>query len=158
MLIGWSSLTCIPSDEAVKQLAESWADVLREPFVPVMFSVLGDVFLERDSGGIWWLNTGMGELTKIAESFVEFRELLSTDLVNEWFMPALVEKLHAAGKIASLGQCYTFVTLPIFAEGTYDVSNLNPVSASEHFMFTGQIIHKIRLLPDGAKVKITVTP
>ena len=87
----------------VNQLAESWGWLLREPFYPVLFSALGDVFLEPDSGGVWWLNTGVGELTQVAESVQEFRELLSTQLADDWFMPALIESLHAAGKIAQPG-------------------------------------------------------
>lgn len=158
MSIGWSSLTCTPSDEAVKQLAESWSWMLREPFVPVIFSVLGDVFLEPEAGGVWWLNTGTGELTRVAESVPEFRELLATELADEWFMSALVEKLHAAGKIASAGQCYTYVTFPAFAEGKYEVDNLNPVQAQEHFALAGHILNEVKSLPDGTKVKINVVP
>lgn len=158
MSVSWSSLTCTLSDEAVKQLAESWGWMLREPFVPVLFSALGDVFLEPDSGGVWWLNTGVGELTQVAESVQEFRELLCTELADEWFLPTLIEALHAAGKIAQPGQCYTYVTLPVFAEGTYDVANLNPVPAHEHYGLTGHILGEINGLSDGSKVKISVTP
>jgi len=158
MSLGWASLTCTPSDKAVKQLAESWVWLLREPFVPVLFSALGDVFLQLDSGGVWWLNTGVGELTKVAESVQEFRELLGTELADDWFMPTLIQSLHAAGKIAQPGQCYNYVTLPVFAEGKYDVANLNPVPAHEHFMLTGHLLSEINGLPDGAKVKINVVP
>jgi hypothetical protein len=84
--------------------------------------------------------------------------MLGTDIVNDWFLPPLIEKLHAAGKIPGSGCCYTFVTLPIFAEGTYDVSNLNPVPAKDHFSVTGHIHNEIRSLPNGAKVKINVVP
>ena len=48
-------------------------------------------------------------------------------------MPYLVEQLHAAGKVPESGECYTYVTLPVFAEGKYEVDNLNPVPAGEHF-------------------------
>jgi hypothetical protein len=158
MSIGWASLTCTPSDEAVKKLAESRGWILREPFAPVLFSALGDVFLEPDSGGVWWLNTGVGELTQVAESVQEFRELLCTELADEWFMPTLIERLHAAGKVLQAGQCYTYVTLPVFAEGRYEVENLNPVPAHEHFGLTGHILSEINGLPNGAKVRISVAP
>jgi hypothetical protein len=158
MSIGWSSITCTPSDEAVQQLAVSWAWVLREPFVPLLFSALGDVFLEPDSGGVWWLNTGIGELTQVAQSTQEFRELLGTELAEEWFMPTLIERLRAAGKILQAGQCYTYITLPVFTEGRYEVENLNPVPAHEHFGLTGHILSEIKGLPDETKVKISVAP
>ncbi len=143
MSIGFSSLTFTPSEETVQQLAESWGWLIREPFVPVLFSVLGDVFIEPDSGGIWWLNTGTAEVTRVADTLDEFRERLGTEAADEWFMPVLVEALHAAGKAPEAGECYTYVTLPIFAEGKYEVGNLNPVPAGEHFALTGRILQEI---------------
>ncbi|HEX5362964.1 MAG TPA: T6SS immunity protein Tdi1 domain-containing protein [Gallionella sp.] len=139
MSIGWASLTCTPSEESVQQLAVSWGWLIREPFVPVLFTALGDVFFQPDSGGIWWLNTGTAEVTRVADSVDQFRELLGTEIVDEWFLPDLIEQLHAAGKVPDDGECYTYVTLPIFAEGKYEVDNLNPVPAYEHFMLTGDI-------------------
>jgi len=152
----WSSLTFEPSDEAVQQLRESWSWLLREPFVPVLFSVLGDVFFEPRSGGVWWLNAGTADVSRVAGSVEEFQGLLGTDLVEEWFMPSLVARLHAAGKRPSAGECFTYVTLPVFREGTYEVSNMNPVNAREHFALTGHILQEIRELPDGAQVRINV--
>ena len=156
MSVSWPPLTCTPDDSAVQQLAESWGWLLREPFVPVLFSVLGDVFFELDSGGVWWLNTGTAEVTQVANTVTEFRELLGTDLSAEWFMPGLVVQLHRAGKVAGEGQCYTYAILPDFAEGKYEVENLNPVSMREHFALTGHVLREIRSLPSGAKVKLNV--
>ena len=156
MSIGWSKLTFTPSDEAVAEFASAWGWLINEPFTPLLFSVLGDVFFQDKSGKVVWLNTGTGELTPIAASEKESKELLATEIVEEWFLPALVQKLHAAGKVPGPGSCYTYVTLPVFAEGKYEVENLNPVPAREHFSVTGHILKEIRSLPDGAKVKISV--
>jgi hypothetical protein len=154
MAISGSDLTFMPSQDAIERLAEAWAWLLKEPFRPVLFSIMGDVFLEPDSGGIWWLNTGTGELMRVADSIEQFRDLLRTEVADEWLMPGLVEQLHAAGKIPEAGECYTYVTLPVFAEGKYEVDNLNPVPAGEHFSLTGHILHEIHELPDEAKVKL----
>lgn len=149
-------LTFEPSDEALTQLRESWAWLLLDPFEPVLFSVLGDMFFELASGGVWWLNTGTAEVSRVADSVGEFQDLLATDVVKEWFMPDLVERLHAVGKRPTAGGCFTYVTLPVFKEGIYDVSNLNPVNAREHFALTGHLLQEIRALPDGAKVRLNV--
>ena len=158
MSLGWSSLTFSPDAEAVQTLRAAWAWLITEPYKPVLFSVLGDPFLQVESGTILWLNTGTAELTEVARSWEHFVELLSTEQADEWFMPGLVEQLHGAGKVPGSGQCYTYVTLPIFVEGKYEVSNLNPVAAKEHFAFTGEVHQQIRNFPNGAQVKVVIEP
>jgi hypothetical protein len=154
---GWSSLTFEPTAEAIEELSEAWAWLLKDPFRPVLFSVLGDMFFTRDDGRVWWLNTGTAEVTEVAESVEQFREKLGGDLANDWFLPHLVGLLHEAGKIPEAGECYTYVTLPIFKDGRYEADNLNPVPAFEHFSLTGRIHQEIAALPDGAKVRMRVT-
>ena len=152
-MIGWHALTFTPNQDAIDRLADAWAWLLKEPFRPVLFSTLGDMFFEPDSGGIWWLNTGTAELQRVAENVDHFNDRLDTDIANEWFMPLLIEQLHFAGKGPEEGECYTYVTLPVFADGRYEVDNLNCVPAGEHFAITGRILHEIADLPDEVKVK-----
>ena len=157
MSIGWSALTFTPDDEALAELRSSWSWRLKEPFVPLLFSTLGDMFFEKSAGDVYWLNTGTGEVTRIADNRDHFRELLAGEMADEWFLPPVVEKLHAAGKVPEPGSCYTFVTLPIFSEGTYSVDNLNVVPAKSHFGLTGHLHQQIAELPSGTKVQIKVT-
>ena len=76
---------------------------------------------------------------------------------DEFFLPPLIGKLIAAGKVLQPGQCYTYVTLPIFKEGSYTVENLVPMSMKEHFELTGKMHGQLQDLPDGATVKINIT-
>jgi hypothetical protein len=157
MGLGWSSLTFTPDAEAVRELRSSWAWLLKDEYIPVLFSVLGDVFFkDLPNGEVKWLNTGTGEVRCIAPSVEQFREMLGTEKAAEWFMPGLVEQLHAAGKIPATGECYTYVTLPVFAEGKYEIANLNAVPAKEHFAVTAHVLREIQGLPEGAKVKLHV--
>ena len=156
MEIPWSLLTVTPSDEAVEQLFASWSWFLKEPFTPLLFTVLGDVFLQSESGDVYWLDTGAGELSQVAHSADVFHDLLKTDLAEDWFLPTLIAELRSVGKIAQEGYCYSFVTLPIFKEGKYEVGNLNPISAKEHFSITGMMHKEIHSLPDGATVEIKI--
>ena len=154
MEIGWSELTFSPDEEAVSTLVTSWAWLLPDAWTPLLFSVLGDVFLEKESGGVFWLNTGAGEITRIADDVAQFRAALGTEIATDWFMPPLVERLHEAGKIPGPGECYTYVIMPVFAEGKYEVDNLNVVPAREHFSLSGTVHAQIRDLPDGDQVQI----
>ena len=76
--------------------------------------------------------------------------------VSEWFGPSLIESLHEAGKIAGEGQCYLFITLPIFEECRYEPDNLAVVPSHEVFAGLANIHRQIADLPDGSKVQIKV--
>lgn len=156
MALTWNDLTCTPDKEAIDALAESWNWLLGDAFTPLLFTAFGDMFFEADAGGIFWLNTGTAEVERVAESVEGFNNLLREDVADDWLLPGLVEALLEAGKTRAEGECYTFITLPIFVEGEYTVENLNPVSAKEHFQLTGTILHEIDDLPDGANVDFDV--
>ncbi|MGD9588287.1 MAG: T6SS immunity protein Tdi1 domain-containing protein [Pyrinomonadaceae bacterium] len=157
MKITWKDLYFLPSDDALSALRKAWDWLLPQPFDPVMASTLGDVFFQQGGSDVYWLNTGTAEITQVATSRAEFMELLRTKKADEWFMPNLVEQLKVAGKFLGPDGCYTYVSLPIFSEGKYEVANLNPVPAVEHFSITGDIHRQIRHLPDGSKVRIKCT-
>ena len=153
MSVGWSDLTFTPDQDAIREFAASWSWLLKYPYTPMLFSVLGDVFFARDAGDVWWLNTGTAQVTRVADTVDHFQDLLDTDIVDEWFMPILVEQLHLNSKIPEPGECYTYVTLPIFPDGRYDVDNLNPVPAREHFSLTGKLHRELCDVADGGRVE-----
>jgi hypothetical protein len=157
MALTWNDLICTPDADAIDALAESWAWRIGDGYTPLLFTALGDMFYEADEGGIFWLNTGTAEVERVAESVTGFNQLLREDIADEWLLPALVEALLDAGKLRGEGECYTYVTLPIFAEGEYVVENLNPVAAIEHFELTGSVLQQMQDLPDGTDVKIDIT-
>ena len=154
--ISWSDLHFSPNTQTIHTLATSWQWLLPNGFTPILFSILGDMFFQEATEEVYWLNTGTGEVTVVAKSAEHFNELLASAEADNWFMPNLVEQLHAAGKIPTENQCYTYVTLPIFAEGNYDIENLNPVPASEHFAMTGELLNHLQGLKDGATVNFSI--
>lgn len=152
----WSQITINPTAEAVAELRESWSWLLGVDWRPMLFSAVGDVFLQLPSGTVWWLSTAAGSLEQIAESEADFIAKLSGEQVDEWFLPGLVESLRSSGKHLLPGQCYSYTTLPVFAEGSFSVENMFQIDAKEHFGVTGQIMKQIRALPNGARVSIKV--
>lgn len=154
--VGWNELVVAPDNEAVAELRHAWAWLLKDDHKPVLFSAMGDMFFESASGDIHWLNTGTGAVSRIADNVESFRELLGTDLAYELFLPALIGDLIAARKLLKPGQCYSFITLPIFSEGTYSVENLVPMSIKEHFGLTGAIHEQLQHMPDGAKIRFKI--
>jgi hypothetical protein len=122
----------------------------------MLFSAIGDVFLQLPAGTVWWLSTATGSLEQIAGSEADFTAKLAGGQVDEWFLPGLVEALQSNGKYLLPGECYSYTTLPVFAEGSFSVENMFPLGAEEHFGVTGHIMKQIRGVPDGAEVSIRV--
>jgi hypothetical protein len=61
----------------VRAALSNWSWLLREgAWDPILVSAAGDVFLVCDSGEVFRLDTGGGELTRIAESRAEFETAL----------------------------------------------------------------------------------
>lgn len=153
----WSAHTITPDDEALRALRDAWSWLLGEAWTPALFSVWGDVFLDQD-GRIFWLNTGTGEIVEVASDLDDLQTRLAGEQVDEWFLPHLVDELHQCGLRPSAGQCFTYVTYPVFAEGKYEVANIRVVAAREHFGLSGELHRQIANLPDGAQVRISVAP
>ncbi|MFC3102056.1 T6SS immunity protein Tdi1 domain-containing protein [Altererythrobacter lauratis] len=121
--------------------------------------MVAGVFLEKPNGEVHWLDTGTGLAEQVARTRVQFEEMIrsSPDLIDEWFLPPLVERLRAAGKRPAVGECYGFTILPIFAEGKYDTENMFVVPVREQFVGMADIHRKLNDLPEGASVQIRVT-
>lgn len=153
----WSQITIELSDAAVESLREHWRWHLGDDWTPLMFSALGDVFLQVAAGTVWWLSTATGSFEQVAESRQQFAELLGGERADEWFLPGLVNALRSQGKVLGADQCYTYAILPVFSQGSFSAENIHPVSAAEHFSVSGHIHESIRQLPDGAQVQANIT-
>lgn len=155
MPVGWTDLTFDPGQRALSAIASSWSWLLVEPFHPVLFSTLGDMFFRYERGHeIYWLNTGTGSVAPIAGSEEAFESLLASEAAEELFLPDLISDLHEAGKLLQADECYSYAIFPVFAEGKYEASNLNPVPSWEHFGLSGDLHKQLRDFPDGTKVSI----
>ena len=152
----WSMLTFQPTPDAIAALRAHWAWQLGDDWEPLMFSVIGDVFLERHKGTIWWLSTAMGTLERVAENRDAFDQHLDTEQADEWFLPGLVDVLHDQGKVRGPGQCYAYAILPVFAEGNLSAENMHPADARAYFASTGDVHRKIRDLKDGDRVPLEI--
>jgi hypothetical protein len=152
----WEQVTIQPSDAAIGALRAAWRWQLGEHWQPVLFSALGDVFFEVPAGSIWWLSTATAALEHVADSRADFAEQLGTDATDEWFLPGLVDVLRAQGKELGPDGCYTFAILPIFAEGSFSAENMHPTAAATHFAESGRLHERIRKLPEGTQIQITL--
>ena len=146
-------------DIDLEDIYSCWQWRLQGPKGLVLISKLGDImFLVGMDDCIYWLQTDSGDLTKVADNREHFEQLLQEDEnLDQWFLPALLDKLHIAGKSLGKNQVYSYKKMPVIG-GEYSIENMDPVDISVHFAFSGQICEQIQNLPDGTKVKITFNP
>ncbi len=161
----WSEIVFVPDEQAIREMAAAWRWLIPEPWVVIFSSMFGGVFLEKETGGAFWLECGTGVIERVAETAAELHSFLSgtrdevwSNRLEEWFLPPLVERLYEAGKIPASGQCYGFTILPIFKGGTYSVENAFVLSAREWLVWTGEAHERVRDLPDGAQVQVKIVP
>jgi hypothetical protein len=123
---------------------------------PLLVGAAGDVFLATPEG-VLRLDTGTGELQQVAENESRFQKLLRDPaLVQDWLLEPVVDELRAKGKGLGPGQCYGFIILPVFKEGSYEAENRVVLPVVEHLRVTGDIHSQIDGLTDGDKVRIKV--
>lgn len=153
----WSDLTMKPDSDAITALRTSWEWRIGGAWSPLLFSIFGDVFLKTPEG-VHWLNTGTGDLAKIADDEGKFCAALGGEDAHDWFLPSLVEELHQSGKRPRAGECFTYATYPVFAQGKYEADNFAVVPAREHFTLSGDLHRQLSGMADGDKVRLSVVP
>ncbi len=163
MGLGWRDISFVPDEQLAEEIAKAWQWLIPEPWQVVFSTMFGGVFLEKESGGVFWLECGAGLIERVADSAAEFHAYLGserddewTGQIEEWFLAGLVQQLHDVGKIPGPGQCYGFKILPVFEGGDYDTANAFVISAREWLTVTASLHQQIFDLADGAQAKIVV--
>jgi len=142
-------------DLNLEDICSAWQWRIQDQKGLVLISKLGDMFFLGNDGGVYWLQTDSGDLTKIADNLEHFEELLTQyENFDNWFLPGLIEQLEQAGKTLGPNQVYSYLKIPVMG-GEYSVDNIKPTDISVYFAFSGQICEQIQNLSDGTTVKVT---
>ena len=139
--------------ETADPLAE-WRWKLGAETTTVALSRSGDAFVLGSDGHVWWLDTGAGALTLVADSTAAFDELLSDPQeVKRLLLAPVVEHFISLHGPFTPGRCLGYTRLPILG-GSYSVENRWSAPAIEHFALTGDLHRQLRDVPDGTQVRL----
>lgn len=143
----------------VDDICSDWQWLLNGQYKPIIISCSGDMFLTHKDGSINWLDTGTGQLQKIAENKDQFNsELEDLDNIDKWFLASIILDLIQGNMILKEDQVYSYKRMPVLG-GDYSLENFEITDISVHFSMTGQICRQVRDLPDGTKIdKIVFHP
>jgi hypothetical protein len=152
MEISVDDLTVKFQKDISDRLTEDWTWLIGTDKKVIMISAIGDMFLMADSGEVYWLDVGLGNLQLVANDIQEFKtKLENIEQVNDWFMIDLTMELRESDRKLNEGQIYSYKKLPVIG-GDYSVDNFQPTDIEVHFSFAGQIHRQIKDLPDGARI------
>jgi hypothetical protein len=128
-------------------LLDSWRWLVDASCQVVMISALGDLFVQNAIGQVFWIDTGWGQLTPVAENADAFKQLLlQPENLDAWFVPQLVGDLLTSGKQLKPGECFGYQVPPVIG-GAIAPENFEPIAAIVYFDLLGQIQQQVQALP-----------
>jgi len=142
----------------VERLLSEWRWLCPHRMTLVARTAFGDLFIRDEAGAVFWLNTAVGKLSKVASSEAEFREAAETsENRSEWFAEPDLQAGAKRGLNPTSSQCIGFSVPIAFAESG---SSNTPCIADlyEYVSFLGDLNRQISESPDGSKVRLGVQP
>ena len=142
---------CVNNLAAGEPLA-AWRWLVVTDVVPVLVTLLGDVFARDEHGQFWFLDTYRGVLELAASSEHEWTAALASSAKLEtWFAPDLIAQLREAGLRPDVDECYSPLLPPVVG-GSMDPQNFECSPWRLHIGLTGQLHEKGRSFPDGTPI------
>src|SRR5581483_11778907 len=121
---------------------ESWHWLSGQDARPLLLTALGDLFILKDDGAVYFLDTYEGTLKPAGDSYEQWKVELNQEYnLYNWFSPLLVEKLRERGLRLQAGQCYSPVHPPVMG-GAMEPDNFEVSPWFVHFHIQGQIHDK----------------
>ena len=142
----------------VERLLTDWRWLCPSKAVLLARNVFGELFLQDETGAVFWLNTTTGKLNNAADSNTQFLQMAETrEKRREWFVEQEAKAYAHRGLIPTSSQCIGFGVPAVFAEGgTPDTAYIADIY--EYVSFLGDLHRQIADLPDGSKVQLRVQP
>lgn len=141
----------------IDEIRAAWGWVGIDPIEVVGENDFGNLMIQDVFGRYWRLCPEDCYCRMVASSREEL-DALSTDqaFLRDWHMSALTNEAFAKLGVLPEGRKYC-LKIPGVLGGQYGGENIGTISLEELVRASGHIAHEIKGLPDGAKIKLTVT-
>jgi hypothetical protein len=150
-------LAPVATEFDVDEILAVWRWLVPQRVTPLAITAFGDLFLLDASGAVLFLDTIDGKCDEVAASVEDWGTTIRQrpELFDQWFMPAFLGQLRAAGQHLSQGQCYS-ARHSIVLGGAYTPENWEPTFWEVHFACAGLLHEQLKDLPPGTIItKIT---
>ena len=140
------------TDEQFGNALESWTWLDLAGKAPLCASPFGDVFLEDPTGGVWWLDTLEGTLTRPWPTRGEFASAVADEAGQDrYLLVGLALAAEDRGLRPGPDEVYGF-TVPPKLGGRFEADNVEVIDFVLGVNVTGQIHQQLKDLPPGTKV------
>ncbi len=138
------------------RLCSNWSWLLGGQEDLAFVSMAGDLFFIGQNDEINWLNTGLGDLVRVADTLEHFEERCrEEENLEYWFLASVIEEILKTGVELKENEVFGYHLMPILG-GDYSAGNLGPVDIYTHFQITGLICQETKDLPEGTTVESRV--
>jgi hypothetical protein len=143
----------IPLDQVDSAaLLADWRWLVQGRVRPVLLTMFGDWFLERENGDVEFLDLLEGQLTRVAGSIRELEALLDEEkLQDQWLLGPTIVALHARRLRPGVGECYGY-KLPPIVGGSVEIENIEVLFLTVWQSIMGQIHQQSAALPEGTRI------
>ncbi len=141
-----------PADKDWAKLLAGWVPFLPSEFTVWMVNRFGDAICIFADGSIHYLDTGSGEVRRLAGDEDDFcTKIDQGDNADDWLMIPWVDDCVAAGLRLGPNQCYGFKIPPVLG-GKYEIDNIEVTDLAVHLSFSADIYRQTKDLPEGTPV------
>ena len=153
MELSLNDLLCQPSGKVKQEeILQKWSWLSTD--LPVLFTAVGDVFVQAEDAKVYFLDTAKGEIEEVAENGAAFQECLTQEeFVAAKFHPDTVALYRRSGKKLNAGKVYSYEQALILG-GDDQVHNLKITSLEDHLDSLGELHLKVKDLPEDARVEL----
>jgi hypothetical protein len=80
----WTDIVFKPDPETCCAASEAWHWLIGDPKRILLSSMFGGLFFEKQSGEVFWLECGSGEVAQVADSVEAFDRFMSGERDEAW--------------------------------------------------------------------------
>lgn len=152
MELSLNALLCQPQGKVAREdILASWSWLTSD--LPVLFTILGDVFVQADNGVVSFLDVAKGTLEEVSKDGSSFQELLTQEeFVKDKLHPDTVALYLRSGKRLNPGKCYSYKQ-PLILDGDDQVHNLKICAIEDHLKTMGEVHEKIKDVPEDEVIE-----
>jgi Domain of unknown function (DUF1851) len=144
--------------QLIDEILTAWGWTGIEPLEVVGENEFGNLIVKDVHGSYWRICPEDCDCRVVASTCLELDELSKDQVfLRDWHMSALVDRAFAVLGVLAEGRKYC-LKIPSVMGGKYSEENFSTIGLNELIGASGHIARQLKDLPDGATVRLVITP